>query len=93
MPFIKQEYFQEKENQITFDILNDFINKYNAFPTKEALLIDLSNKTGINEQLFNKTKDLISILNQKVKQILTGWWILQNNSVKSEHYITLFFNQ
>lgn len=59
MPFIKQEYFQEKENQVTFDILNDFINKYNAFPTKEALLIDLSNKTGINEQLFNKTKDLI----------------------------------
>lgn len=59
LPYIKNEYFQSKFNKVTFDLLNEFVNKYNAFPSKEALLIDLSNKTGISEQLFKETKESI----------------------------------
>ena len=49
LPFIKPEYFESKANKTVYELLTEFVNKYNKFPTKEALLIDLSNKTGINE--------------------------------------------
>ena len=67
LPYVKPEYFQSKANQVTFDILSDFLNKYNAFPTKEALLIELSNKQGISEQVFNETKNLIIDIKPEVE--------------------------
>jgi replicative DNA helicase len=59
LPFIKPEYFESKSNKVVYDLLTEYVDRYNAFPTKEALLIDLSNKTGINEHLFNEAKETI----------------------------------
>jgi replicative DNA helicase len=54
IPFIKQEYFQDQSDKALFGLIDDYVKKYNAFPSKEALAIDLSNKTGINEQTFKE---------------------------------------
>ncbi len=59
LPHVKTEYFQSKANQTIYGLLTNFVNKYNSFPSKEALLIDLSNKDGLNENLFKESKDII----------------------------------
>lgn len=59
LPYVKPEYFESKSNKVVYELLTEFVSKYNSFPSKEALLIDLSNKSGINEQLFKEAKETI----------------------------------
>ena len=41
LPFIKKEYFQERTEQIVFEIIDNYFVKYNDAPTREALVIIL----------------------------------------------------
>lgn len=59
LPYVKPEYFQSKSNKTIYELLNDFVIKYNTFPSKEALLIELSNKQGLGENLFKEAKETI----------------------------------
>lgn len=62
IPFLKSEYFQEYSEKVVFDLIDDYVKKYNSFPTIEALAIDLSNKDGLNEDVFKDGKEVISSL-------------------------------
>ena len=46
IPFLKSEYFSDQVDRTVFDLITDYVNKYNSFPTKTALDIDLNEKTG-----------------------------------------------
>jgi len=74
IPFLKEEYFQDYSDKLTFNIVDEYIKKYNTFPTKEALIIDLSNRDGINDDVFKKTRDRISELNSDEKTEIQ--WLL-----------------
>jgi replicative DNA helicase len=60
IPFLKEEYFSDQSHKIIFKLIQEYVNKYNSFPSKEALAIDLSNKDGINQEVFNQSKEIIS---------------------------------
>jgi DnaB-like helicase C terminal domain len=62
IPFLKSEYFQEYSDKILFELIDDYVKKYNSFPTLEALAIDLSNKDGLNDDIFKSSKETISSL-------------------------------
>jgi len=62
IPFLKSEYFQSVSQRIVYNIIDEYVKKYNAFPSKEALNIDLENQNGINEQTFKESKELIEEL-------------------------------
>jgi len=62
IPFLKPEYFQDYNEKIVFDLIDDYVKKYNSFPSIEALAIDLSNKEGLNEQTFKIAKEIVSSL-------------------------------
>jgi archaellum biogenesis ATPase FlaH len=64
IPFIKEEYFTVQSDKTLYRIIREYVEKYNAFPSKEALAIDLSNKAGISEEVFKQSKELISSLNE-----------------------------
>tara|TARA_R110000822_G_scaffold5031_13_gene21869 strand:+ start:2415 stop:3803 length:1389 start_codon:yes stop_codon:yes gene_type:complete len=61
VPFLSEEYFHNKSEQILFKLIKEYVNKYNAFPAKEALLVDLGNKS-IKQEDFDHCKDLIDIV-------------------------------
>ena len=61
IPFLKDEYFSDYGDKILFNIISDYVKKYNSFPSKEALAIDLSN-SEVNQETFNKCKDFISTI-------------------------------
>jgi hypothetical protein len=60
IPFIKNDYFQDYSERVVFDIIDDYVKKYNSFPSIEALAIDLSNKEGLNDQTFKDSKEVIA---------------------------------
>ena len=62
IPFLKPEYFQSLSQRVVYNIIDEYVKEYNAFPSKEALTIDLENQNGINEQTFKESKELIEEL-------------------------------
>ena len=49
LPFINEIYFPKREEKILFQEIDSFVQKYKNLPTKESILIELSNRKDINE--------------------------------------------
>jgi hypothetical protein len=75
IPFLKAEYFQDASQKLAFTLIDAFLQKYNTLPTKEALLIDLSNTTGIDESTERNTKALLKGVE---KQEVVNEWLLNS---------------
>ena len=65
LPFIKEEYFSDRLEKILFTEIHNFVNKYNALPSKEALSIEMNDSKSINEDEYKKVTDIISTLNKE----------------------------
>ena len=74
IPFLKDDYFEDYQDKVVFKLITEYVIKYNSFPSKEALAIDLSNKDGINEETFKQAKELIA--NLKVDTDTEREWLV-----------------
>ena len=63
LPFIKEEYFNDRLEKILFSEISKFVNKYNNLPTKESLSIEINTNKSINEDEYKKITDILSTLN------------------------------
>jgi len=69
IPFIKEDFFRNRDEVTLFNIINAFVVKYNNLPTKEAIAIELSNNKTLTETEYNNTKDLLnSLIDEPVEQ-------------------------
>jgi len=64
IPFLKDDYFTNQQDRIIFKLIAEYVNKYNAFPSKEALAIDLTQKDGMGEETFRQACLVVSDLKQ-----------------------------
>ena len=62
IPFIQPEYFQETEQKIVFEEIVKFIATYNTQITVEALLIEISNRRDLNEEMLKQLQMLVTNL-------------------------------
>ena len=76
LPFLKEEYFHNYVEQQLFKLIDSYVKKYNNFPTKEVLFIDLQNIDDINQEVFDDTKTLISSL--EIDETTKLEWLLDN---------------
>jgi len=58
-PFMKSEYFTELPNRVVYELANEYINKYNAFPSVSVIGIELDKSTGLNENDYKQVKSLL----------------------------------
>ena len=56
IPFLKEEYFSSQDQKALFRLIKEYVDKYNSFPTREVMAIDLSNTEGISEETFKNCK-------------------------------------
>ena len=61
LPFIKADYFTDNTDRSVYNLVVEFIEKYNKPPTVEALEIALQN-SNVNEIQFKESNDLIKQL-------------------------------
>lgn len=69
MPFLLPEYFTERVDRAIFEEYGKFFSKYNTAPSEDALYIEVSNRTDLNEEDIRKAKDIIDGLNDKPDNI------------------------
>ena len=62
IPFIKSEYFEDKNQKIVFEEIHSFVLEYNQPATKEVLCIEIEKRIDINEQEFKDITQVISCL-------------------------------
>jgi replicative DNA helicase len=74
IPFVKVEYFSDSSYKVVCTLIEDYANKYNESPSKEALYIDLENKNDMNEDTYQKTKEVIASL--ACEEVTNQDWLL-----------------
>ena len=73
VPFIKGEYFQEQTERVIFEEIQDFSNKYDSYPSKEVLLINLNLRDDLTEEIYTQSVSQINLLDQEF--IETKWLV------------------
>lgn len=76
IPFLKKDYFQNRNDQVIFELIDNYVSSYNAFPTKEVLYIDLSNYTGINDEQFAECKVIIGEIPDQSDSLSKLEWLV-----------------
>jgi replicative DNA helicase len=74
LPYLKSDYFQDYSQKIVFEEIQDFFSSYNKLPTKEALEIEVENRTDLTENSF---KDCISIISSLDYEPVDFQWLSQ----------------
>ena len=65
VPFIKADYFQEYDERIIFEEIQDFSGKYDKIPTQEVILINLQNRSDLTEDNFQSASIIVNSLSNE----------------------------
>lgn len=71
VPFVKPEYFQDRNQKIVYEEISNFVSQYNDVPTKEVLSIEIEKRKDINESEFKELSQLVSYLDKE--PVEQGW--------------------
>jgi len=74
LPFIKEEYFGNRVEQLLFGEVFKFVEKDNNLPTKNAIEIELNGRRDINEEELQHIKDYIVAIEDSETDIK---WLLE----------------
>ena len=66
IPFIQPEYFEQRSERVIFEEIVQFIVKYNSAITKEALGIEIENRTDLTETDVKDIREICTSLNDSV---------------------------
>ncbi len=59
LPFIKSNFFSNKNESILYKEIYDFVNKYKNLPTKETILIELNQRKDLREDELTEIKKIV----------------------------------
>ena len=71
IPFIKEEYFTDKNDKVIFQEILKFIQKYNKTPTTTSIAIEIDNRKDLSESQFKEIKE--TILSFKKEDVDINW--------------------
>lgn len=86
-PHLRPELFTTGSAPVIMSLLKKYNDEYQSFPTKDALIVELDNKSGISEDTYKETKTEINELYgdqmaKAVKELELQWYL-----DKSETYL------
>ena len=62
IPFIEEDYFEERSDKIVFEEISSFLKSYDSLPSKEVLQIEVSKRVDLTQDEFQSTEQLINAL-------------------------------
>jgi hypothetical protein len=85
LPFVRDNYFTDNREKTVYRNIESFITKYNALPTREALLISVEDTEGIRDNELKDIQEIISTLeNNKDEKPDENWLIEQTEKFCQE---------
>ena len=73
IPFLKGEYFLDNTFKTIFNHISEFITKYNAPPSKEALVISVQNDKRVGEEEY---KNILDTIDSFTSEKTNAQWLL-----------------
>lgn len=77
LPFIHPEYFKDRTEKLVFIHIKEFINKYNALPSNEAIVITVNKNKNIKDTDYKNITDYLSNLDG-IKNEQNDQWLIDN---------------
>ena len=78
LPYLKGEYFLEHTDNILFEEIHKFIQKYNISPTKESLIIELNENAKLQEDQFKSLVERLGKYDESKNERLETDWLLDS---------------
>ena len=75
VPFLQEEYFQDKAERTVFNIVSKFLLKYNNIPTKDAVLISLGDDKTLSDSEFKKCVAISDEMYKEGEKSDTEWLV------------------
>ncbi len=75
-PFLRSEYFKEKNEQLVFTYIASFIDRYKNPPTHEALVIELTEAHVLKEDDVRDAIDLLKAIHSSRTEPTDIGWLL-----------------
>lgn len=63
IPFLRNDYFHNRSDKVLFDVIEQHVTKFNTFPNKVALNIEVSNLSSLSEEEHKIVQSKIDDLN------------------------------
>jgi replicative DNA helicase len=64
IPFIEEDYFEDRSDKIVFEEIATFLKAYDSLPSKEVLQIEVGKRTDLTQDEFQSTEQLIDALGE-----------------------------
>ncbi len=74
-PFIQPEYFSDRCDKIVFELISEFITKYNSLPAPEAIRISLNERRDLAQSEYDDCVTLIREISDKPEDIDSNWLV------------------
>lgn len=75
LPFLSNEYFHDKADKAVFELVDKHFLNFNQSPSPRALLVELADMNGLNEDTFKNAQDLIQGLDKN--NIESQEWLME----------------
>lgn len=72
IPFIKRVYFEDKTSELIFEYTNNYLEKYNSLPTKEALIIEFD-ESNVTDDQYQSVKEYLDVLYESSEDTNVDW--------------------
>jgi len=89
LPYLKPLYFEDHTERTVFNEIEKYIKKHNGIPSKQALLIELDQQEGINENDFELAAKYIENIKEPDKLEVTSWLLEQSEKFCQDRAIYL----
>jgi replicative DNA helicase len=76
IPYLEKTLFSDNTERLVYEVIDNHIKTFNALPSNEALVIDLGNRTDVNDSLHSAAIEYIDKLN--VDENTNFEWLLKN---------------
>jgi len=86
LPFVKAEYFSDSAERNVYGVICDYVNKYSARPTVDALAVMVSDQLGLSEADFKRSTEIIESLREQTATS-DAWLIDQTEKFCQERAI------
>ena len=77
LPFLNESYFSNGSEKTLYKDICTFIDKYNTVPTKEALVISLTENKSLSESELEDTCKILEEIEQNTEETEFNWLIDQ----------------
>jgi replicative DNA helicase len=75
LPYLKEEYFEEKQSQLILNEVNNFYNNYKTLPSLQAVVVEVSNKDNISQPVIDSVVEVVENCNDYKEENIK--WLIE----------------